>query len=369
MDAKTLLPKLSLALIPGIGANIARALMARCGSADEIFRLKRRDLLSIQGIGTLLADRLLQTETFSRAEEEIRFLEKQRLDCRFLFDDDYPSRLAHCPDAPIVFFLRGEIPDTGYRMLSVVGTRNPTTRGKQLTRELIQGLADKGHPVVITSGLAYGIDIQAHLAALDNGLKTIAVLGHGFHTLYPAVHRQIADRIGNQGGLVSDFFSNNLPEPKNFIRRNRIIAGLTEATLVIESGIKGGAMVTAEMANSYDREVMVIPGRPDDIMSKGCNYLIKSNQASLVESASDIEYLLGWSQNPVKKLPTELMLFEQLDPDEMTIYSILTRSASSVDQICRLAEFPVQKVSFLLLSLEFKGLIQALPGKVYARSD
>lgn len=369
MDAKTIIPKLALALIPGIGANIARSLMAKCATAEEIFMLKRRDLLSIQGIGTLLADRLLHAETFKRAEEEIRFMEKEHLDYRFLFDEDYPPRLAHCPDAPIVFFLRGELPGPGFRMLSVVGTRNPTTRGKQITRDLIQGLADKGHPVVVTSGLAYGIDIQAHIAALESGLKTIAILGHGFHTLYPAVHRQIANRIAEQGALISDFFSHNLPEPKNFIRRNRIIAGLTEATLVIESGIKGGALVTAEMANSYDRDVMVIPGRPDDLMSKGCNYLIKHNQASLVESADDIEYILGWNQNTMKKLPPEPMLFEQLNPDEMIVYGLLNGPPLSVDLICRLAEFPVQKVSFLLLGLEFKGLIQAMPGKLYTRTD
>jgi DNA processing protein len=369
MDANTLIPKLALALIPGIGANIARALMARCASADEIFSLKRRDLLSIPGIGSLLADRLLHSETRKRAEEEIRFLEKEKLECRFLFDEDYPSQLAQCPDAPIIFFLRGEIQGQGFRMLSVVGTRNPTTRGKQITRDLIQGLADKGHQVVIISGLAYGIDIQAHIAALDSGLKTIAVLGHGFHTLYPAIHRQIAERIAGQGGLVSDFFSHNLPEPKNFIRRNRIIAGLAEATLVIESGIKGGALVTAEMANSYDRDVMVIPGRPDDLMSKGCNYLIRTNQASLVESANDIEYLLGWNQNPGKRLPPEPILFEQLEPDERTIYGLLAGPPLSVDQICRLAEVPVQRISFILLGLEFKGLIKAMPGKSYTRSE
>jgi DNA processing protein len=369
MDANNLLPKLALALIPGIGANIARMLISRCSTSEEIFRLKRRDLMSIPGIGSLLADRLLHSETFKRAEEEIRFMEKERLDCRFLFDENYPAQLAHCPDAPIVFFLRGEIPGPGFRMLSVVGTRNPTSRGKQITRDIIQELAGKGHPVVIISGLAYGIDVQAHLAALDSGLKTIAILGHGFHTLYPAVHRQIAERIGDQGGLISDFFSHNLPEPKNFIRRNRIIAGLTEATLVIESGIKGGAMVTAEMANSYDRDVMAVPGRSDDLMSKGCNQLIRTNQASLVECAGDIEYLLGWNQNPVKKNVPEPALFEQMDPDELLIFELLGGQPITVDHISRLAAVPVQKASFLLLSLEFKGLIKAMPGKLYTRTD
>ena len=369
MDANTLIPKLALALIPGIGANTARMLISRCETADRIFQLNRRDLLSMPGIGTLLADRLLHPGTFQRAEEEIRFLEKEHLECRFLFDEDYPPRLAQCPDAPVIFFVKGEIPGPGFRMLSVVGTRNPTARGKQTTRDLIQGLVELGHPVVITSGLAYGIDIQAHIAALESKLKTIAVLGHGFHTLYPSVHRQIADRISGQGCLISDFFSHNLPEPKNFIRRNRIIAGLTEATLVIESGIKGGAMVTADMAVSYDREVMVIPGRPEDIMSKGCNYLIKNNLASMVETASDIEFLMGWNQDPVKKPAPEPMLFDQLDPGELMIYELLTGPPLSVDQICRLAQFPVQRVSFFLLGLEFKGLIQAMPGKLYTRSD
>jgi DNA processing protein len=311
---------------------------------------------------------MLHTEAFKRAEEEIRFLENERLEYRFLFDENYPSLLAQCPDAPIVFFVRGELPGTGFRMLSVVGTRNPSTRGKQITRELIQGLAGKGHQVVITSGLAYGIDIQAHITALESGLKTIAVLGHGFHTLYPAVHRQIADKIGEQGTLISDFFSYNKPDPKNFIRRNRIIAGLSEATLVVESGIKGGAMATAEMANSYDRDVMVVPGRPDDLMSKGCNYLIRTNQASLIESASDIEYLLDWNQNAPKKHPVEPLLFDQLDPDETTIHGLLSGEPLSVDHVCRLAGFPVQKVSFLLLSLEFKGLVEAMPGKLYTRT-
>lgn len=369
MDANKIIPRLALALVPGIGANIARALMARCGSVDEIFRLRGRELMSVPGIGTLLADRLLHSGTFRRAEEEVRFMEKERLGCRFLFDEDYPSRLAQCPDAPIVIFLRGELPEPGFKVLSVIGTRNPTARGKQLTHEMIRGLADKGHRVVIVSGLAYGIDIQAHLAALESGLKTVAVLGHGFHTLYPAIHRQIADGIALHGGLISDFFSHNLPEPKNFIRRNRIIAGLSEATLVIESGIRGGAMVTAEMANSYDRDVMAVPGRTDDLMSKGCNHLIRNNQASLVESARDIEYLLGWDQLPQKKQPPEPQLFQQLDPDELLVFGLLNGQPQSVDQLCRSAAIPVQRISFILLSLEFKGLIQALPGKSYVRAD
>ncbi len=368
MDATAIIPKLALALIPGIGANIARALMTRCATAGDIFLLKRNDLLSIPGIGTMLAERILHSDTFRRAEEEVRYIEKEHLSCHFLFDEDYPALLAQCPDAPIIFFRRGNLPEPGHRILSVVGTRNPTQRGKDITRELISGLAERGHQVVIVSGLAYGIDIQAHVAALEAGFKTIAILGHGFHTLYPAVHREMASRIARQGGLISDFFSHNLPEPKNFIRRNRIIAGLSEATLVIESGIRGGALVTAEMANSYDRDVLAVPGRPDDLMSKGCNYLIRTNQGSLVESAADLEFQLGWKEGPSTAVYPEPMLFPDLDPEEVAVFALLAGPPLSVDQLCRLAELPVQRISYLLLNLEFKGLIRASPGKLYERT-
>ncbi len=369
MDANTIIPKLALALIPGIGANTARALLTRCPSVPEIFTLRRRELESVPGIGALLASRILKADTFRRAEEELRFIEKECLTCRFLFDDDYPEVLAQCPDAPVILFQRGEFPEPGSRLLSIVGTRNPTTHGKQVTRSLIAELAEKGLPVVIVSGLAYGIDVQAHLAALETGLKTIAVLGHGFHTIYPAAHRQIAGRIAGQGCLLSDFFSNNLPEPKNFIRRNRIIAGLGEGTLVVESGIKGGAMVTAEMAGSYDREVMAIPGRPDDFMSKGCNFIIRTNQASLVENGSDVAYVLGWDRESAPKPTREPMLFEHLDPDELIVYNLVSESGLSVDQLSRLSGVPVQRLAFILLNLEFKGFIRAVPGSMYIRPD
>jgi DNA processing protein len=369
MDANTLLPKLALALIPGIGANTARALMARCPSAEAIFALRKRDLLSVPGIGSLMADRILRADTFKRAAEELLFIEKECLTCRFLFDEDYPELLAQCPDAPIILFQRGEFPAPGHRLLSIVGTRNPSSRGKQVTRDLIREIADKKLPVVIVSGLAYGIDIQAHLAALESGLKTIAVLGHGFHTIYPAAHRQAAGRIAGQGCLFSDFFSHNMAEPKNFIRRNRIIAGLSEATLVVESGARGGAMVTAEMAGSYDREVMAIPGRPDDFMSKGCNFLIRTNQASLVESGSDILFQLGWDEGTPRKPPAEPRLFEELDPDERRVYEIIVASDQSTDQLSRICGLQVQHLAFILLNLEFKGLVKAMPGNRYTRTD
>lgn len=367
MDDKTLIPKLALALIPGIGAGLARALFTRCNSAEDVFRLKRRDLTSIPGIGELIADRILKADTFRRAEEEIRYVNKEQLRVRFLFDDDYPPLLLQCQDAPLVIFSRGNLNEAGCRYLSIVGTRNPTSRGIQMTREIIFGLSERDPSIVIISGLAYGVDIQAHLAALDSGLKTVAVLGHGFHTLYPAVHRGIAGRIIRQGCLVSDFFSYNLPEPKNFIKRNRIIAGWSEATLVIESGVKGGAMVTAEMANSYDRDVFSIPGRPDDPMSKGCNYLIRNNLAVLVESADDLLVSLGWDQSKRKPQPVQKELFDSLTPEDQALLGMISDEPRTMDELARQAGMPVQAISARLLSLEFNGLIKCLPGQLYSR--
>ena len=367
MDENTIIPKLALALIPGIGASLARALFTRCSSADEIFRLKRRDLTSIPGIGNLIAEKILKADTFRRAEEEVQYVKKEQLRVRFLFDDDYPPLLLQCQDAPLVIFSRGNLDEEGCRYLSIVGTRNPSPRGIQLTREIIFNLSERDPSIVIISGLAYGIDIQAHQAALDSGLKTIAVLGHGFHTLYPAVHRGTADRIIRQGCLVSDFFSYNLPEPKNFIKRNRIIAGWSEATLVIESGVKGGAMVTAEMANSYDRDVFSIPGRPDDPMSRGCNFLIRNNLATLVENADDLMVSLGWEKGVRARQPVQQELFESLSPEDQSLFRIITDEPRTIDELARLAGLPVQMISAHLLSLEFKGLIKCLPGQQYSR--
>lgn len=369
MDANLLLPKLLLGLMPGIGAAAARNLMAVAGDPAAIFRLKRRDLLSIPGIGNQLAERILNHKLIERAESELRFMEKEHLKCLFLFDHDYPRQLVQCPDAPILLFIKGRYSGQGRHYLSIVGTRNPSSRGQRLTKEFVRELANKDPSTVIVSGLAYGIDVQAHLAALEAGLDTIAILGHGFHTLYPAVHRQIADRIITQGALMSDFFSNNQPDPRNFIRRNRIIAGLSEATLVVESGIKGGAIITAEIANSYNRDVFAVPGRPDDPMSKGCNHLIRTSQASLAENVEDIQYLLGWNPPIDKQSAKQKPLFADLNPPETAVTKAIEEGSASVDQISRATGIPVQRLSALLLTLEFKQIICALPGRCYALND
>ncbi|HBZ21891.1 MAG TPA: hypothetical protein DEO60_12240 [Bacteroidales bacterium] len=230
---------------------------------------------------------------------------------------------------------------------------------------MISDLAN-GHPdLVIVSGLAYGIDITAHKAALSNNLQTIGVLGHGFKTIYPSIHRSTAETILKTGGLLTDFMSETLPERNNFLKRNRIIAGLSDATLVVESGIKGGALITADMANSYNRDVMAIPGRPDDQWSSGCNDLIKTNKAALVESATDIENCLNW-QPEKSKPPVQKTLFSELSEPEQKIYELIMKEGElTIDTICRSLEIPIYKLSPLLLQLEFRGVVKCYPGNVY----
>ena len=355
--------KLALALIPGVGAGLVRSLVASTGSPEAVFKENIRALQKIPGVGETLSTRIRASDTLSRAEEEMRFMRKEGIESSFLLDADYPDRLKQCPDAPVIFFYKGVIPNLTKTWLSIIGTRSPTSRGTLMTTQLVRELAGQGHHMVIVSGLAYGIDIHAHRAALSSGLPTVAVLGHGFHTIYPSIHRSTADDIMKNGCLITDFFSFNKLEPKNFIRRNRIIAGLSEATLVVESGIKGGATTTAEMANSYNRDVFAIPGRVSDPMSKGCNWLIRTHQATLVEQAGDLEYFMGLDQGKPKGGSEQIFLFESLDENERNIVNLIRMEAQSIDSIARSLNLPVQKISGVLLQLELKGLVRASPGK------
>jgi len=255
--------------------------------------------------------------------------------------------------------------DSG-KIISVIGTRNATSRGKDLCDKIIGGLAH-GHPdIIIVSGLAYGIDVYSHKAALANNLQTVGVLAHGLKTIYPSLHASIAKDMLNKGALITDFISTDLPERNNFLKRNRIIAGLSDATLVIESGIKGGALVTADIAISYNRDVFAVPGRPDDQWSAGCNDLIKSNKAALVQCSDDIEYFLDWKPEKLKP-PVQRTLFSELDDQEKSVFELISKEGElSIDVICRTLGIPVYKLSSLLLQMEFKGLVKCYPGNVYS---
>ncbi|MEI6048773.1 MAG: DNA-processing protein DprA [Bacteroidota bacterium] len=357
--------KIALGLIPRIGDINARKLVSHFGCVEAVFHEPYRNLIKIPGIGSEIAKYITDRSYLDAAEKEADYITKNNIKCYFYLDNDYPFRLRQCDDSPVVFFFMGNCDLNASKILSVVGTRNATTRGRETCDKIIGGLA-AGHPdLIIVSGLAYGIDIASHKAALANNLQTIGVLGHGFKTTYPAVHASVAKTLVNNGGLLTDFLSDALPERNNFLKRNRIIAGISDATLVVESGVKGGALITADIANSYNRDVFAVPGRLDDQWSAGCNNLIRSNKAALTECSDDIEFFLDWKPEKSKP-PIQRTLFSDLDDTEKLIYELLTKEGElTIDTICRSLEIPVYKLSSMLLQMEFKGLVKCYPGNVY----
>jgi DNA processing protein len=360
-----LLHKIALSIIPGIGGVLARNLIAYIGSAEGVFSEPLKSLQKIPGIGEINAKRIKDKSFFTLAEKEIGFIEKNGIQPCFYTDKEFPRRLKNCPDAPIIFYSKGNMNLNTAHVLSIVGTRNATNYGKQVCEELIQQIAERNYGVLIVSGLAYGIDIQAHKSAIKFGLPTVGVVAHGLDKLYPSLHAETARKMTENGGLVTDFPSGTKIDPSNFIRRNRIIAGLADATVVVESAEKGGALITAEIASSYNRDVFAFPGRAGDIYSKGCNQLIRNSGANLIEGIDDLEFFMGWEKSSGNK-PVQSSLFVELNPDEEKIVGLLQEHGELfVDQISSGLNLPGSRVSALLLNLEFKNVLVSLPGKMY----
>jgi DNA processing protein len=357
--------KIALGMIPGVGDITARRLVSYTGSVEALFRESYRNLTRIPGIGESLASAIAGHEYMAEAEKEAAFVTKNNIRVFFYLDDDYPVRLRQCEDSPVIFYFRGNADIDSPMIMSIVGTRHATQRGRDLCQQMVAGLAEHFPKLLIVSGLAYGIDITAHRAALAAGISTVAVLGHGLKTVYPSVHADVARAMLENGGHLTDFSSSTLPERNNFIRRNRIIAGISDATLIIESGIKGGALITADIAASYNREVMAVPGRPGDEWSAGCNALIRCNKASLVEKSSDIEYLLGWKPAALTS-PVQSALFTGVTDSERKICEALKNEGDlTMDVLSRMLEIPVYKLSTTLLQMELAGMITPCPGSVY----
>lgn len=356
-------------MIPKVGSINAKKLIAYCGGIDAVFKQSKKSLLKIPGIGEGVASEVANNKVLDRAEQEIEFIEKYGIKPFFYLDSDYPERLRQCDDGPIMLFVKSkqEINFNREKFISIVGTRKATDYGKQICSDLIAGLSQKGYNPVIVSGLAYGIDIAAHKTALNNDLQTIAVLGHGLDTIYPIMHRNVAKEIVETGALVTDFPSNTKFDRNNFIKRNRIIAGLTDATIVIESASEGGALITADLANSYNREVFAVPGYVGAKYSEGCNQLIKANKAALIETADDIEFLLGWEPISINRAPKQIVLFSELTEEEQRIVDLLKNvDHESIDIISIKLQIPVAKVSSMLLNLEFAGVVKSKPGKIFS---
>ena len=342
----------------------ARNLLSYCGSAEEVFKSKISSLLTVPGIGPVTARSIKHHAGFERAEKELLFIEKYKIKPLFISDPAYPSRLKNCADAPLLLYFKGNCDLNASRVLSVVGTRNATEYGREICRQLIADLVK--HKPLIVSGLAYGIDSVTHKECVKHSVETVGVLGHGLDRIYPAENRTLAEKMLHCGGLLSEFPSATNPDRENFPRRNRIIAGMADATIVVEASIKGGALITAEIANSYNRDVFAYPGRVNEEFSAGCNFLIKSNRANLVSRVADLEYMLGWTETKVADKKPQLSLALNLTKEEQIIADILQEKGSiAIDELAIHSRMAQSKLAVTILGLEMQGILISLPGKQY----
>tara|TARA_B110000037_G_scaffold107971_1_gene125075 strand:- start:869 stop:1969 length:1101 start_codon:yes stop_codon:yes gene_type:complete len=363
MNTPQILHALALQAVPNIGDITAKKLIQHCGSPEAVFKESKSNLLKIEGIGTHTIKNITKSIFLKAAEKELNFMEKNAIEALYFEDSNYPFKLKHCIDGPIVLFQKGTIDWDKQPIISVVGTRKITTYGLAQCEKIIETLA-VFNPIIV-SGFAYGTDIAAHKAALKHHLQTVGCMAQGLQNTYPKQHLKYRSLIENQGGFVTDFWSTAVMDPSNFLRRNRLIAGLSEATIVIESAEKGGSLATATMAFGYNREVFALPGRITDRQSQGCHSLIKTKNAHLVSNPADIPYILNWSLDTQKKV-VQKKLFVELDSDEKIIYNYLKKeSKSALDVIAIACDMPTSKAAYLLLNLELKGVCRPLPGKEF----
>lgn len=357
-----LLYKIAISKIPMVGAVTARMLIGYCGSVENVFKAKKKDLLKIPNIGEKVAQNILSQDVLRQAAQEIKFIEKNQIQPIFYLDKQYPARLKHHNDAPLMLFYKGTSDLNHARIVGIVGTRKPSERGKLICEEIVEHL--KPYNVIIISGLAYGIDITAHRKSVEIGVETIGTLGHGLDRIYPAVHKSTAEKMIECGGLLTEFTSGTEPLHVNFPARNRIIAGMSDVLIVVETARSGGSMITAKMANDYNKDVFAIPGRVKDAKSVGCNLLIKSHQANLMDSVEDIKYIMRWEVE--QTVPKQGSLFVELTEVEQQIINTLRRNESTpIDELAFQLKLSPSVLSMNLLNLEFQGIIKTLPGKRY----
>ncbi|MGN6534041.1 MAG: DNA-processing protein DprA [Ginsengibacter sp.] len=361
---RELLYQIALTLIPNIGDVNAKALVNHFGSAEAVFRAPKKVLDEIEGIGIVRANSIKNFKDFSRAEEEIEFIKKYKITPLFLTDKNYPQRLLNCYDSPPMLYYKGNADLNSSRILAIVGTRNHNDYGKNCTEKLVEDLVNED--VLIVSGLAFGIDSIAHKTSVKNNVPTIGVLAHGLDRVYPPENSSLAKQMILCGGLLTEFKSNTTPEKQNFPGRNRIVAGISDAVIVVESGIKGGSLITAELANGYNKDVFAFPGRADDSKSTGCNYLIKNNKAMLITSAGDVLENMGWKENKKKAVKKQRELFIEFSTEEKVIVDILqTMGQTHIDELYFKSKLSSSAVAQALLMLEMQGIVASLPGKIY----
>ncbi|MBU3713856.1 MAG: DNA-protecting protein DprA [Ferruginibacter sp.] len=360
-----LIYQIALTKTPNIGDIHAKSLIQQYGDAASVFKAPRKQLEKIEGIGSVRASAIKKFNDFERCEKEIFFIEKFKITPLFITDSNYPKRLLHCYDSPPLLYMKGNINLNAEKIISVVGTRNPSDYGKIVCEKLIDDLKDQ-HALIV-SGLAYGIDTIAHKTAIKNSTPTLAILAHGLDTLYPSQNKSLAKTIAECGGLLTEFTSGCKPDKQNFPKRNRITAGICDAVIIIESGEKGGSLITAELANGYNKDVFAIPGRTNDIKSEGCNMLIKHNKASLITGAEDLIQMMNWKKiNRTEKIK-QRELFSELTTSEKTIINLFKdNKAIGIDEIHLNSGLSSSSIAGALLNLEIHGIINVLPGKMYA---
>ena len=365
MNDEELLALLALIKTEGVGDIFAKKLLSHFGNATDIFKTNKKKFLSIDGIGEKLYQNLQNPLNFKKAEQELAFIKKENLHVHFFQSDGYPERLKHCVDSPVLLFSSGNISLENQKVISIVGTRNMTGYGAEFCKKFLEDLAPFS-PVII-SGFAYGVDIHAHITAMNLNLQTVGVLAHGLNQTYPKDHKKHMHKMEQNGGFMTEFWSDSKPDRENFVRRNRIVAGISEATIVIESAEKGGSIITANLANDYNRDVFAVPGRVQDNYSQGCNLLIKTQRAHLLQSAKDLIYVLNWESKKNKTSQSiQKQMFVEMNEEEQMIYDFLLKNGKELlDLIAIQCEMPVFKISSVLIQMELKGLIRPLPGKYF----
>jgi DNA processing protein len=362
----SLLHQIALTFIRNIGPVSAKGLLEHLGDAEQIFKIPKRKWLKVPGIGEWTLEGANLDFALSRAEQELKFIEDNQVKVFFYTDLEYPKRLKNCIDSPVLLYAKGNMDLNAKHVVSIVGTRQATEYGKELSRQLVEELQQ--YNVLVVSGLAAGIDTAAHKESQKRGLQTVGVLGHGLEMMYPAANRSLAEKMKENGGILTEYPSGTIADRDNFPQRNRIVAGMADATVVIEAGIKGGALITAEIANSYNRDVFAFPGRINDEFSEGCNFLVRNNKAALLTCAADLAYSLGWEDSDIIKPKKEqLVLPMDLSDDERLIFNIIHQHKAplAIDDLTIKTNMPVSQLAMNLLNMEMQGYIRSLPGKTY----
>jgi len=359
-----LLYQIALTLIPNIGDVHAKALVNIYGNAQSIFKAKKKDLENIDGIGTVRASSIKSFDNFQSSEDEIAFIEKYKIKPLFISDKNYPQRLLNCYDSPTLLYYRGTAELNASKIIAIVGTRHNTDYGKTVCEKIIEELSQEN--ILVVSGLALGIDTIAHKASLKNHLQTIGVLAHGLDRIYPSQNKTLAKQMTEQGGLLTEFISQTTPDKQNFPKRNRIVAGISDAVIVIETGKKGGSLITAELGNNYNKDVFAVPGRVSDSKSEGCNYLIRNNKAALINNANDLLDLMNWNAVEKPAIKKQRELFIELSPDEKLMVDILQEKGNvHIDELYFKSNLSSSAVAAALLMLEMQGIVASMPGKMY----